>query len=604
MPSARIAAMLRAPDVDLVSDALRDADPAALCTDADLARMARAVLRVLQAPQAVSYPSPTCPGCSRTKRFFPHKSTRAVLLDVDGLRRVRHVPRRCQANGCPLKGMLLWANFEAKNKVHAWRWYERALPETVMLTPRFGVTAAWYKQFTKRVLCQYATFWGEARVHALAGKGWPSLGRLKKLITKAWFTLRWLERSWSRGCGLSVQISDTPEQMIAPHFSSYYVAMRRRRAACAAALGLPTHMQVIDGHQKLTRRACCARRVLTLPHEGLGLMAICDCAQTPAYKDVLCPAHRRRASNMHGQPTAQRLHWKAPVGKTLADMVDVWVGDSAASARRLPCTPDLHGAFLAFQTQVSLDVHGARLAEGSTPKQDHGLEDLPDDMTLFQLSSLTCATHKMGARSAREVPDARGPRKRRALCRRTGGFLVAVTPEGFVTDAFEFTGTESCAQRYLFLARLRELYPDLDVVCHDDACHLRRFAQRFAGNGGLAEKLSYPRMRYVLDRFHASAHTDPWCKENVHPGTPENVALLGDRNTSACEILFHWLARYKHSFRHMGRWTANMFVQELLDLHNEDVFPTTTCPAVASQSSSSSSSSSPPGDSSEGSGDM
>ena len=49
-------------------------------------------------------PSPTCPGCSRARRFFPHKSTRAILLDVDGLRHVRHVPRRCQARGCPLKG--------------------------------------------------------------------------------------------------------------------------------------------------------------------------------------------------------------------------------------------------------------------------------------------------------------------------------------------------------------------------------------------------------------------------------------------------------------------------------------------------------------------
>eukprot|EP00969_Alexandrium_andersonii_P285760 12633532-Alexandrium_andersonii.AAC.1 len=82
------------------------------------------------------------PGLLAGEAVFPHKSTKAVVLDVDDLRRARHVPRRCQANGCPLKGKLLWANFEASRKIHTWRWHEQSFPETIMLTPRFGVTAA------------------------------------------------------------------------------------------------------------------------------------------------------------------------------------------------------------------------------------------------------------------------------------------------------------------------------------------------------------------------------------------------------------------------------------------------------------------------------
>ena len=211
---------------------------------------------------------------------------------------------------------------------------------------------------------------------------------------------------------------------------------------------------------------------------------------------------------------------------------------------------------------------------------------------MADLAALECTTHKLGgkprSRSARV-----GRRRRRA---RSGGFLLAITPDGFVTDAFEFMGAESCAQRHLFLARLKTFYPGLHVVCHDDACHLRRFAARWAQRGHLASTLADPQMKYILDRFHASGHKDPWCLAHVHPGTEENAALLLDANTSACEICFSWWSRYKHMFRTMGRWTGNFFAQEVIDLRNEDNFgelgSTRPPPCNSSASSSSSSSSS------------
>ena len=175
---------------------------------------------------------------------------------------------------------------------------------------------------------------------------------------------------------------------------------------------------------------------------------------------------------------------------------------------------------------------------------------------------------------------------------------MACTPEGFIMDAFEFMGAESCSQRYLFLARLKQCYPVLNVVLHDDACHLRRFADARAALSFLAHSLSFPQMRYILDRFHAKGHVDPWCLEHVHPENDGNKQLIEGKNSSRCEILFTWLKNYKHMFRTMGRWTGNFFVQEMLEMHNEEnVYnarayvepPPSACSDTSSSSSSSSS---------------
>jgi len=119
-------------------------------------------------------------------------------------------------------------------------------------------------------------------------------------------------------------------------------------------------------------------------------------------------------------------------------------------------------------------------------------------------------------------------------------------------------------------------------------------------------------MHYVLDRFHAGAHVDAWCRQNVHPDLAEHAALIqpgsspcvkssysdgvlkignwnscagsetrflcalfapfallipdgsqlqdnqpfvDGRNSSRCEILFAWLRRYKHLLgESQGQW--------------------------------------------------
>eukprot|EP00973_Karenia_brevis_P006397 870166-Karenia_brevis.AAC.1 len=61
-------------------------------------------------------------------------------------------------------------------------------------------------------------------------------------------------------------------------------------------------------------------------------------------------------------------------------------------------------------------------------------------------------------------------------------------------------------------------------------------------------------MHYILDRFHASGHIDPWCRENVWPDTEENQQIAEGVNTSRCESEFRWFARKSLVYRMMLGW--------------------------------------------------
>ncbi len=63
-------------------------------------------------------------------------------------------------------------------------------------------------------------------------------------------------------------------------------------------------------------------------------------------------------------------------------------------------------------------------------------DDVDDDATRLELSEIKCTTHKAGKPHEKQP----APRGRSA---RSGGFLVACTPDGFIADAFEFMGAES-----------------------------------------------------------------------------------------------------------------------------------------------------------------
>ena len=167
---------------------------------------------------------------------------------------------------------------------------------------------------------------------------------------------------------------------------------------------------------------------------------------------------------------------------------------------------------------------------------------------------------------AADFVSCRTVKMRRRVNRRSGGWLVACAADGAVLDAVEFLGGESLTQRAAFVARLKERYPFIATVVHDDSCHLRRFMDHWCRS---CPQLCFPAMHYVIDKFHAVTHCDAWCRANCAPSTPVNEARVAGVNSSACELLFSWFSLYRNSFRHMGQETAHFFVNEVLLMRNE-----------------------------------
>jgi hypothetical protein len=87
-----------------------------------------------------------CPECGRRGHRFVAKTCKAWVLDTSGFVRYSHIPHRCQAQKCPLNNKFLWANFAANKKgQHELARKIGPLPSIFMVTPKFGVTLAWYR---------------------------------------------------------------------------------------------------------------------------------------------------------------------------------------------------------------------------------------------------------------------------------------------------------------------------------------------------------------------------------------------------------------------------------------------------------------------------
>jgi hypothetical protein len=175
------------------------------------------------------------------------------------------------------------------------------------------------------------------------------------------------------------------------------------------------------------------------------------------------------------------------------------------------------------------------------------------------LNATSCSTHKESTIG-------------RSRCSRSAGWLVACTPAGFVVHLKEFYGAESLGQRYFFLGEVFEAAPCVTTIVHDDACHLRRYVASRAQQSNLAQTMAYPRVRYVVDRFHARNHTDARCAGNCLATCAENVACMEGVNSSACEQYFSKLGRHKYVISKMGEATGAFFLNEVIELRNRAHF--------------------------------
>ena len=327
------------------------------------------------------------------------------------------------------------------------------------------------------------------------------------LISEAWCKLRLLLR-WP-------VLSDAPFPLSAP-FAQTFSSCREKYDALVARefqeAAPKCNVIVIDGNQKLTRR-CCAERfanVVSLP--GAHLSFLQDCSHAPKRQMPF-----QRDAGVH-------VKKKACLARDPQEL--------------LTCTPSTACASWPLQGWLrnQVPIHSKR-----------SIEKPGSDMDCLEARDyVSCNTVKM----------------RRRSCRRTGGWLLACAGDGVILHAMEFLGGESLTQRAALVAELKQRYPALDTINHDDSCHLRRFVDRWCAQA--YPDICNPRIQYIIDKFHSKAHTDQRCRQHCAPSVAENQKRMEGRNSSACELFFAWFSRYKTCFRYMGEHTGHSFVHEVL----------------------------------------
>ncbi|KAK3733841.1 hypothetical protein QZH41_008639, partial [Actinostola sp. cb2023] len=152
----------------------------------------------------------------------------------------------------------------------------------------------------------------------------------------------------------------------------------------------------------------------------------------------------------------------------------------------------------------------------------------------------------------------------------TVGILVFERPCGVVTDVRELFGSESKSQVYAHLHTLlvKDHMKNTDIICYDDACHLKKFAQNPVRSEKTSTSKKLSQIEILCDKFHFKNHVDRWCKTNCNP---YNCDALKDVNTEVCEQLFSWLSGFSRITKHMNRWRFIFLMLYILDNHNEDI---------------------------------
>ena len=437
--------------------AIRSADPAGLLTDADVAAAVAAVETHINT-WAMVWPGP-CPGCGHVPPQVHSLARKAVVLDVDGLHVALRTPRRCRRHACPQKHRYLWRNFRISDRKELqWISVAKQLPSVIMMTQRFGVSKRWYEQFSRRLLVHMSSFWGEAKVHWQPGFS-LSFHRFKLQLTDAWFKIRMVQRCWQMGrqpLTLSARKEDAIRRLAEP-YTDFMLKTRRRQVALSdtSLTGV-----VIDGHVKAgARRRCGVPSVAAVRCQPLKAWCLTTCPKTPAYKKPCCTWHQRcLAAYTAGDKAIQTVSRLTSLAQNPDQLLRVEVRrkDGSLGAKRLSeLTP-------AQNTQLQGYLTAAHVAKPAAAPEGPALSD---ETTLQEILDVQCQTHKQE------------PSSSKAKNNRAGGLLAACRSDGLIVHVQEYQGAEALSQRYTFLANCKSVYTDIRVIVHDDACHLRRFAE-------------------------------------------------------------------------------------------------------------------------------
>ena len=145
--------------------------------------------------------------------------------------------------------------------------------------------------------------------------------------------------------------------------------------------------------------------------------------------------------------------------------------------------------------------------------------------------------------------------------------LPLIRPCGIVVNMTEMFTSESLTQVFLFvLCTFSQDIADigrLKYLAYDKACGLVLYLRNQAKNGSAGATLLLQQVKFLVDIFHVSSHTEAVCmlpdnpKCQFHPHLSQFSEIKGV-NTGSCEQGFRRLNQYFDMTRKMTQYKRNI----------------------------------------------
>ena len=507
-----------------------------------------------------------CPGCSLPRSAITSQGATATLLDVSGVFIKTHIPLRCKNRRCGLFDVSSWHNYQVREGGHYFSGDPTKL-RCFMLTSSFGCTRRYMQQLHLRLVREHASFAGEAFVareflHECGEDPRCLLERLRLNLSDVWYKWRMALRLWRMAAdGQDSKIQQLnlskPAEACAAEFWDVAVAhFDQATAAAARQNGQNCQVAAVDGNMKNRRSCCGALLQYVLRSQVLGKVIRLPCPHTALVGSVFCANHEPQEASPEGVDRnadvyimdhksvgvvlgdTAALLLKVREGKEEAEIVERWVREDEVSPSM---TRDYFTRIGLDRLRVATERKLAKARKASAQRafarraMDEFAplwdaltpEERAETLELYSadtdLQSVTCGTHKEGE-------------KEKLAHAQTAGILCACLTSGLVVRVREIFGAESLSQRYFFIADLKALYQELEIIVHDDACHLHKFAASRASSSAHAASVAPDSLCFVCDGFHLSGHKDPWCLANCNPDAPPFAERMRDIRTSVCEL--------------------------------------------------------------------
>ena len=162
----------------------------------------------------------------------------------------------------------------------------------------------------------------------------------------------------------------------------------------------------------------------------------------------------------------------------------------------------------------------------------------------------------------------------------TAGMLALIRPCGIVVNMTEMFTSESLTQVFLFILRTfsRDIADigRLKYLGYDRACALVPYLRNQAKNGSAGAKLLLQHVKFLVDIFHVSKHTEavcmppdnPKCQFHPHLSQFSKIKVV---NTESCEQGFRRLNQYFEITRKMTQYKRDILFWFVNDSFNSDL---------------------------------